>query len=308
MNPLALACPGQGILPSGCLYHFKPYYHLFKHILDEIDHVLNESFSENLLKPNDNSNWNYSTSNAQPAIVTATYVTNFLMKEIHGIDLVEKSSFLLGHSLGEYSALVLADSVSLPKMIQVVRQRGLLMENLIQNLLENFIMKTLLVRPNKMDQAIQLANDLNVLACINNKLQISISGNPSVVESTISSIKPLKSFQLPVRIPFHNELLSSIEPQLASLVPLVNPPRKPIISNLTGEISTGNVFQNTVNDNSKPVQWKKSMHFLFENGITDVINFGPGSVLSDINKSFPLKSHPLRTTEDMLLIANLINQ
>ncbi|GBL49070.1 hypothetical_protein [Candidozyma auris] len=310
---IAVACPGQGIIPRGCLAAFKPHHDLIAPSLELVDEVLNEKFSKNLFGDTsaDADEWSLRTSNAQPAILASTVITNQMFEKLHGIDMVKepKVHYVLGHSLGEYTALVLAGVLDFGDALRIVRKRGLLMEELIG--IGDYSMMVLVFRPGNFDAVSAVAAEYNVLACVNNSSQISISGTSLQVEKALAAMPEgavLKSVKLPVKIPFHNELLESIESQLAEMAPKdLKQPIKPIVSNLAGSVSTGNCYLNTVKDNSKPVLWKQSLDFLKNNGIKHIVNLGPGSALGDMNKRSGLENHPLVGIEDMKVLAEKLD-
>lgn len=304
---LAVCCPGQGILARGSLARFAGQRPQFQKLLDEVDESLGEKFTENLFAPpQEKDRWSMRTSNAQPAILTATAVTAHLLQGF-GVDLRNKASFFLGHSLGEYLALVLAGSVPLGEMARVVRRRGQLMEKLAADLGLEFTMKTLLLRPNQFEHAASAAKTEGVLACVNSLRQIAVSGEAAQIDGFLGRVAHLKSVTLPVKIPFHSRLLAPIEPELRRLVLNVAPPAKPIVANLTGTISEGNVFENTVADNSQPVLWKKCMEYVVDQGVTDVLNLGPGTVLQDINRGFSVKGWAATELADLERFASILS-
>lgn len=306
---LAVACPGQGIIPRGCLYSFKKHEDLIKPSLQLVDEVLKEKFSEKLIEqpPTEADPWSLKTSNAQPAILAATYITYELFQKLYGIDLVknDKTGYLLGHSLGEYSALVLGGVLDFGRAVEVVRKRGLLMEQLFDK--GEYTMLVLVFRPKSFETVEAVANKHGVLACVNNSSQILISGPIAPVEAALGDMPKgavLKLVKLPVKIPFHNSLLQKIEPELAELAPEPKTPLKPIVSNLTGQVSEGHCFLNTVLDNSQPVLWKQSFDFLKKQGVEGVVGLGPGQALGDMNKRSGLGTHPAVSLDDMEELAS----
>ncbi|OVF04333.1 putative [acyl-carrier-protein] S-malonyltransferase [Clavispora lusitaniae] len=317
-STFAVACPGQGIVSRGCLSSLKSFLPYYQHVLDCVDDTLGEHFSAHLLaEPPKKQNvamvdpWSSLTANAQPAIVTATYVIYELLRRLHGVDLAHhpRVSYILGHSLGEYSALLLGGVLSLESTIKIVRQRGLLMQQLVKE--TPYGMKVLIFRPASFSRVIEVAKQHNVLACINNATQISVSGYPHDLEKALDAMNDpkrviLKSVDLPVNIPFHNALLAPIESTLAKLPSELQEPSKPIVSNVTGRVSQGDVYLNTVRANSQPVDWKGSMEFIESQNVTGIVNLGPGDALDAINSRFKLVNYPLKSAQDMEHLARSI--
>lgn len=313
IGSLALACPGQGILPQGCLHHLRKNQHLFSRHLECIDETLGTRFSPYLLGlSNPNDVWNLSTANAQPAILGATYIIADVFKQLHGIDLVARpsTSYLLGHSLGEYTALVLGGVVTLEDGIKLVRKRGCLMESLVGDSMDAE-MHVLVFRAASFQRVLDVAAEAQVLACVNNETQISVSGNSKTLHDAVQRMNSpkktiLKQMKLPVKIPFHNKLLESVEGELKAVSLEPHRSVKPILCNVDGVARSLGVLEQTIAATSKPVEWKKSMDTLVAEGINTVLNLGPGNAVDAINSRFSIQSMPLKTEEDMAIIANLL--
>lgn len=281
--------------------------------MDCVDEALGEKFCQHLLElpPAAADNWSQSTSNAQPAILASTYILYDLFRQLHGVDLVENSraSFLLGHSLGEYTALALGGVISLPEAVKVVRERGRLMEALVGS--KKYAMAVLVFKPAAFEEVMSIAENHGVLACVNNSTQVLISGEPDQLKRAIDSMNSpkktiLKVANLPVTIPFHNLVLQSMENDLAALVSESKNLAKPIICNLTGKPATLGIFQNTLRSNSRPVLWKNSMEYLVEAGVTRVVNLGPGNAVDSINGRFGVENHPLKSFDDFEKLAQVL--
>ncbi|CUM54715.1 uncharacterized protein AC631_04248 [Debaryomyces fabryi] len=307
----AITCPGQGIIKDGLLVPYAKFQHHFQESLEIIDESLNEKFSEKLLNNQDGfgKQWLIHTSNAQPAILATTYIICEIVRKEYGIDLPrnEKVQFLLGHSLGEYTALLLSGVLDLTGAIKLVRERGRLMEELVSS--DDYSMVALMFKPSYFSEIMLKSKEMEVLANVNSYQQIVLSGKLSKIDETIKAInneskKILKTVKLPVKIPFHNSILHEIEPKLLQLATPIQKPTKPIISNLQGEVSADPLLS-TIRANSQPVQWTKSMEYLVRNNITDIINLGPGDVLKGLNSKFKVRNHSVESVESMNELRNL---
>lgn len=293
----AVTCPGQGFVREGLLGPLKQFEHIYKDDLTVIDDSLQEKFSDQLYTHS--SDWLMKTSNAQPAIVATTYIINKILREHYGLDVVKHSRVILGHSLGEYSGLLLSDRLDLSTTMKLVRLRGKLMESLDTS---EYSMKVLTFKSEKFLEILHACNKNSIVANINHDQQITISGKTNALNTTIKEINNNKHKRvisritsLPVSIPFHNSLIQSIEPDLLQYSESIRPSSLPMITNLTGEEKTNDqeIFNNIIAVNSKPVQWVKSMNHLSNLGITHVINMGPGTILHNINKKYPFKNFSL---------------
>ncbi|ABN64456.2 Malonyl CoA-acyl carrier protein transacylase (MCT) [Scheffersomyces stipitis CBS 6054] len=296
----ALALPGQGIVRSGFLAPYKKYQHHFQQHLEIVDEALGEKFSENLFNESESFSrqWLLKTSNAQPAILTTTYAILEIIKRELYIDLAARASFLLGHSLGEYTALAVAGIIDLPTAVRLVRKRALLMEEVVASEREKNIAKhtdTLMIRPTSFDTVIVRARQKGILANVNSRQQIVVSGQLQLLQSFVAEINSdtklvLRAVKLPVEIPFHNELLQPVVQPLRDEIysHKVREQRVPIISNLTGKPSYDHhgTIANTLEANYRPVQWVDSLEYLVGAGVSTVVNVGPGEVLQGLNSKF----------------------
>ncbi|CCG23321.1 Mct1 malonyl-CoA acyl carrier protein acyltransferase [Candida orthopsilosis Co 90-125] len=310
----AITCPGQGILRNGLLEENKNYRHLLQSYLDEIDTALSCNFSQYLFQRDVNesetSRWLRQTSNAQPAILASTYITLKVFEKVYEVDLLKNTSFLLGHSLGEYTALALSGIFDLPTAVQFVRERGRFMEEVVRQTPDVFGMIALIIRPEHVNKVLDLASEYNILGNVNSKYQVVISGELAKLDEFVSMLKSvnkrmlLKAEKLPVSIPFHSTMLETIVPELRSKVDnKISAQRIPIISNLDGEVSTNasKTVEKALNANYKPVQWMKSMNQLTTAGVDTVFNLGPGKTLNAINKRYNVKCIPIENIESFTM-------
>ncbi|KAI5968222.1 hypothetical protein CANMA_002438 [Candida margitis] len=306
----AITCPGQGIIRNGLLEENKGYRRLFKSYLDEIDAALGCNFSAYLFHrdvgDSETRKWLQQTSNAQPAILASTYITLKAFEKVYDVDFLKNAKFLLGHSLGEYTALTLSGILNISTAIQLVRERGVLMEEIVRQTPGAFGMIALIIRPEHVDDVIRLAADYNVLGNVNSKYQVVISGELEKLDAFVSMLRKvnkrmlLKAERLPVSIPFHSTMLKDIVPELRLIVEdKINTQRIPIISNLDGQVSTEpyTIVEKTLDANYKPVQWMKSMDTLTAAGVDTVFNLGPGKVVNAINKRYDVKCIPIDNIE-----------
>lgn len=315
---MALAFPGQGILPQGSLFHFRKYEELLRHSLNCVDETVGSKFSKNLLDPPQNraDEWNLSTENAQIAILSTTYIIHELFEKLHGINLASSpfTTHLLGHSLGEFTALIMGKVITFEKGVALVRERGRLMQEIsVSKHLEDSTMRVLVFRPSSFDLVLETTSSSKVLACVNNESQITISGEAKKVQEVVDSLSTpkktiLKQAELPVKIPFHNQVLHPIENKLQPFIKEPLSSVKRIVCNIDGLARNENVLQNTISATSMPVQWKASMDYLVNRDTEYVINFGPGFALDAINSRFRIKNLPFKSKDDMRAVAQLYGE
>jgi len=250
------------------------------------------------------------TENTQPAIFLLSYSIFKIIKEEFNINL-NKANFFAGHSLGEYSALASAGSLSFSDTLKILKIRGKAMQNSVPNgvggmvavlgseieIIENFIYE------NKKKYECYIAND-------NSLGQIVLSGNIEDLEKMIVDLKSanIKNIRLPVSAPFHCRLMNKATLIMKEEIAKLNfkEPKNTLVSNVTGkEISNSNELKDLlVKQIESRVRWRESVLLMIEKGITQFIEIGPGKVLSGLIKRIDrnVKVSAINTEEDIKLI------
>jgi [acyl-carrier-protein] S-malonyltransferase len=279
---ISLVFPGQGSQSVGMLNEFsQDDISSIKPALTELPFDLIDIIQNN---PEDILN---KTSITQPALLATSYLhykkflslTNTL------------PNIIAGHSLGEYSALVAADSINLKNAISLVHKRGLFMESsekgsmfAILNLDLSFV--------------IDICNDVSIAtglivspANINSPNQIVIAGNEEAAVIAADRCKEAgakRCIQLKVGAASHCMLMKAASESLLAELNLIhfNELSIPIIHNydVSIESSSINLVDKLKNQLTYPVKWIDTMNLIKEfNGI--VIECGPGKVLSGLAKA-----------------------
>jgi len=300
--------PGQGsqLVGMGKELHHK--YSLVKNLFKEADDTLGFSLSSLVLNgPKDKLDL---TENTQPAIFLLSYSIFRLIKEEFKIDL-NKASFFAGHSLGEYSALASAKSLSFSDTLKILKIRGKAMQSSVPKgvggmvavlgseieLIENII------NENKTKYECYIAND-------NSLGQIVLSGKIEDLEKMILDLKAanIKNIKLPVSAPFHCKLMNKATLVMNEEIEKLKfqEPENILISNVTGkEIANSNELKNLlIKQIENRVRWRESVLFMIDKGITQFIEIGPGKVLSGLVKRIDrnVKVSAINTEEDIKLI------
>ncbi|CAH2353870.1 hypothetical protein CLIB1423_13S00650 [[Candida] railenensis] len=320
-RPFAITFPGQGIKKPGLLSPYRQLKStLIKDELDVVSDVMGPEFTETLLESEKvaEEGWIKKTSNAQPAVLATSYIINQIMKKQFNVDLVSHpgAKYILGHSLGEYSAHLVNGSFSFPLALRLVSERATIMEQLVQQRGSKFSMKAVLFDATRFDELVEEFAEQGILANVNASNQLVISGEESEIIEIINANKSKIKRALPlyVNVPFHSKILDGVEPKLREFLTERMDTESftgqlPVVSNLTGLPSKGEEsLSNTLAANSKPVQWVKSMQFLASDGVADVINVGPGSVVSGLNSRYNVKNHNLETLQQMETLANYLEK
>jgi [acyl-carrier-protein] S-malonyltransferase len=243
------------------------------------------------------------TEVTQPAILTATIAIVRALKKEFGLG--DSLLTCAGHSLGEYSALVAADSLSLVEAAKLVRHRGQYMQVAVPA--GKGAMAALIFKPGvegaPLTEALcaSVSAELNrpvSVANYNSPEQIVISGDALAVKramelSTLAPTSARKAVELPVSAPFHCDMMKPAAEKLAPelLAATYSSTRVSYIANVDAKLHSladqkalGLVADRLTQQIFKGVRWTDSVRLAIELGCTRVIEIGPGKVLTGLAK------------------------
>ena len=196
-----------------------------------------------------------------------------------------------GHSLGEYTALANANSISFEQGLLLLKSRGEAMQSAVP-LGEGGMLAVLGVETSEVEKILEV-NFENIkcfLANDNSKGQIIISGKNDELQkfSLILKEKRIKNLKLPVSAPFHCELMREATIKMDKIINDQNivTPNYKIISNVTAKEyqSTEEIKNLLVKQIESPVRWRESIEFMIFSGTNTFVEIGPGKVLSSLIK------------------------
>tara|TARA_B100000579_G_C22764796_1_gene820820 strand:+ start:368 stop:1291 length:924 start_codon:yes stop_codon:yes gene_type:complete len=227
------------------------------------------------------------TSITQPAILFTSFIYYKYLSELFDF----KPDLLCGHSLGEYTALLVSNVITLKEALSLVHTRGLLMENAKSGSMYALLNIDFEIVK---DSCSKISNETNLIvspANINSPNQIVISGNTKAVELVINKLKTegfKKIIKLNITVPSHCELMNEASNSFAEVLNELNLnlPKIKIVHNVNSNISKNidELKSNLINQLTQPVQWIKTMNYIKKfNGI--IIECGPGKVLSGLAKA-----------------------
>ena len=300
--------PGQGSQLVGMGKDLHDKHSLVQDLFKEADDTLGFSISKLVLEgPKEDLDL---TENTQPAIFLVSYSIFKLIKEEFKIDL-NKASFFAGHSLGEYSALTSAGSLSFSDTLRILKIRGNAMQSSVPKGVGGMVavlgseIETIekIIIDNKDKYECYIAND-------NSMGQIVLSGKIDDLEKMMGDLKAanIKNIKLPVSAPFHCKLMSKATLVMNEEIVKLNfkEPENKLISNVTGkEISDSNELKDLlVKQIESRVRWRESVLLMIEKGVTQFIEIGPGKVLSGLVKRIDknVKVSAINNEEDIKLI------
>ncbi len=246
------------------------------------------------------------TEITQPAILTVSTAMSRWLKT-KGIS----GSMALGHSLGEYSALVYSESISFREAVKLVQLRGRYMQTEVP--LGKGGMAALVgadfSSAEKLCEMVgsQMKGVLEISA-LNCPGQIVISGTSEAIDQAVSRAKDFgarMATRLEVSAPFHCSLLKGAGEKLNAILQntTISEPVIDVVSNTTAkpEKSPDEIRENLVLQVSKPVLWENSIRYVSEQGLAEFVEVGSGKVLTGlIRKILPQAvCHPLETIESL---------
>jgi len=280
----AFVFPGQGAQSIGMGQALAQSYPASKAVFEEIDEALGEKLSA-LIWDGDIETLTL-TANAQPALM-ATSMAAMAALKVEGID-VGAADFVAGHSLGEYSALCAAGSLSLSDTARLLRIRGTAMQEAVPVgvgamaavLGLDYAAVKAVAEEAAEDQICQAAND-------NDPGQVVISGHKEAVERAAVIAKregAKRAMLLPVSAPFHCSLMEPAAQRMAQALDTVeiSAPSVPIVVNVRAiaESDPQVIKNNLVEQVTGSVRWRESVLWMSSQGVSEVFEIGAGKALS----------------------------
>ncbi len=225
------------------------------------------------------------TENTQPALLAVSAAAFAVLRE-HDIE----PDYVAGHSLGEYSALVAAGALQFSDAVRLVRNRGRYMQEAVPA--GEGAMAALLKLPaERLEPVLDEARQGEILSAanLNSPDQVVIAGHTGAVERAIALAKSAgvrRAVLLSVSAPFHCALMAPAQQRLKADLDVTEfrDLRYPLINNWQArEIRTAEEARNSLYEQvPNPVRWMESIQYLAANGVTRMIEVGPGTVLTGL--------------------------
>ncbi len=228
------------------------------------------------------------TDKTQPAILAASVALWRLWQAEGGA----QPLFVAGHSLGEYSALVAAGSLSFVDAVKLVELRGQLMQQAVPAG-QGGMAAILGLADSEVLSACAEAEQGEVVSAVNFNApgQVVIAGSAAAVERAIEACKARgakRAMALPVSVPSHCALMRPAAERFAEAIEAVawQAPCIPLVQNVSASVVSDldTLKHDLLAQLYSPVRWVESMVCLAEQGVTELVECGPGKVLSGLNK------------------------
>lgn len=286
MTQFAFVFPGQGSQTVGMLAELAAQFPIVEETFGEASSALGYDLWQLVQQgPAEELNKTWQT---QPALLAASVAIFRVWQQQGG----KAPALMAGHSLGEYSALVCAGVLDFKAAIRLVELRGKLMQEAVPE------------GTGAMYAIIGLDNDAIAKACeesaqgqvvspvnFNSPGQVVIAGNKEAVERAGAACKAAgakRALPLPVSVPSHCALMKPAADKLAVALQDItfNAPQVPVVNNV--DVRTENdpeaIRSALVRQLYSPVRWTESVEFIAAEGVTSLLEVGPGKVLTGLTK------------------------
>jgi [acyl-carrier-protein] S-malonyltransferase len=283
MGKIAFLFPGQASQYSGMGREIYERFPTAKAVFDNADAAVGFPLSKLCFEGSEDDL--KLTENTQPAILAVSVAVYRLLTERDTMP-----DYVAGHSLGEYSALVAADSLEFADAVRLVRNRGRYMQEAVPAG-EGGMAAILGLAPGLVVEICKRAADGEVLgpANLNAPQQTVVSGSAVAVKRAVelaSQSGAKRAVLLPVSAPFHCELMKPAEKRLEADLQRTKfcDLKFPLVTNVDAEaITSGEEARAAlVRQVCQPVRWEESVREMIRLGVTFFLEVGPGRVLSGL--------------------------
>lgn len=286
----AFTFPGQGSQAVGMGKALAEAFPVARAVFDEVDSALGEKLTAII--------WDgpaetlQLTENAQPALMAVSLATLRVLESEAGISLARDAAFVAGHSLGEYSALAAAGSLSISDAARLLRTRGLAMQKAVPVgigamaalLGLDFETAVAVAEEAAQGQVCQAAND-------NGGGQVVVSGDKAAVERALDIAKTRgakRAMLLPVSAPFHCSLMQPAADVMAAALAnvTIHAPVVPLVSNVLASALSDpdEIRRRLVEQVTGTVRWRECVLYMASHGVSRFLELGSGKVLSGLVK------------------------
>jgi len=301
---IAFIFPGQGSQAIGMGKDFYDNFKPAKETFQIIDEVLKRKLTDIIF--NSTAEELTLTTNVQPALMAVSMAIINTIKAETGKNIAQLCDYVAGHSLGEYSALCAAESISVETTAKLLHTRSSSMQEACPANI-GAMAACIGISIDKLETIVkeskcEIAND-------NIDGQIVISGKAEAIDHAINLVKEAgyKAITLKVSAPFHCSLMKPAEEkmQVALDKVAISKPLVPVIQNYTAKPVTdpAEIKQNLISQICRRVRWRETLELFYTLNITHILEVGAGNVLTNMLRkiNYPFKLSNISNVEDMKL-------
>lgn len=290
LDKILFQFPGQGSQTVGMGGSLASAFPEARAIFEEVNDALGEDlFSLMQNGPEDDLRL---TRNAQPALFAASMAGLAVLRKATGRDITGLATFVAGHSLGEYSALAAAGSLSITDGARLLRLRGDSMQSAVPAG-EGAMAAILNVEESVVGEIVDEASASGIIQFANDNApgQIVVSGTAAAVDHAIEVAKARgirRAIKLPVSAPFHCSMMQPAAEAMAEALAEADMKTAavPVFCNVTAAMETDAdlLRQNLVTQVTGRVRWRETILAARDSGVSRFVEIGAGKVLSGLVK------------------------
>ncbi len=313
---IALTFPGQGSQTVGMGKMFGDQFAEARAVFAEVDDALGQKLSHVMFDgPEDELTL---TANAQPALMAVSMAVLRVLQHEAGLDLKKHVAFVAGHSLGEYSALAAAGSLTVADTARLLRIRGNAMQAAVAPGVGamaaliglDFATADAVASEAAEGDVCQAAND-------NGGGQVVVSGSKAAVERAVELAKARgakRAVMLSVSAPFHCALMQPAADAMAAALSDVKliAPSVPLVGNVSaiGGSDPDEIRAALVRQVTGTVRWRESVEWMASKGVTRFVEVGTGKVLTGLVKRIATEAEGMavNSPDDVAVFRPLIGQ
>lgn len=306
MGKVAFVFPGQASQYPGMGKELADKYPAARAVFDEADKALGFSISKICFEGTEDEL--KLTANTQPAILTCSVAVHRVLTE-KGLT----PDFVAGHSLGEYSALVAADSLKFSDAVRLVRKRGTYMQEAVPAGV-GAMAAIMGLSPAVVADACKRAAEGEVCSAanLNSPEQTVISGHAGAVKRAVeiaSQLGAKRAVILPVSAPFHSALMAPAQERLAQdlITTTFANLSVPLVTNVDADtISVGDEAREAlIRQVTMPVRWEESVRLLIDDSVNTFVEVGPSRVLTGLLRQIDRSAASLNVEDEKSLAATV---
>lgn len=288
----AFIFPGQGSQIVGMAKDFYNSEKKAKEVFDTVDEVLGYKLTDIIF--NGPAEELSRTVNTQPALMASSIAILEVMLDRAGKKIEDLCSFVAGHSLGEYTALCAAQTITVEDAAKLLKVRAISMQNAAPE--GTGAMAACLSIPFKdLEYIIEDLSKKGVIQIANDNVegQVVVSGENILIDQLVAAVKDcgFRAIKLNVSAPFHSELIKDAQQPMLDAINNTNfnTPKVPLIANITAniEVEVNKIKNNLVEQICGRVRWRETMEKMNQLEVTELIEIGSGRVLSGLAKKSP---------------------